>query len=328
MIDRADYPVATCTTCALRFKNSKVKPDSHKTIIDSVGGNHASQCELCFSARAQTSKSLEYVFKYFAEKAGFIVDVQPSLSKILGEEYDMETLANIFPKKPDGISKQVNKSVKQAIANNSNLSALEQKEAVDAVVNGIPRRPHDIAGSIRPDGRYIPGNYKGTVIIGDARQIHSTADSYCRRQYKSMIKEFWKAYKLWKDGSILQRQEVNTPIVTSAANQKHRMYDTIADLINLQVNINSSALPTKMVPLVVSHRGEFGRETIDFINHLTAKFRHNSRKLFDIDGKTLTQRVSHFQLAFKNSLIAKVATGHARMLRTAHFSGPIARLRS
>ena len=295
-------------------------------MIDPVGGNHANQCDLCKYAKTALSKNIENVCAHFAKKAGYNVDQQPSLSKLLGDSYDMSSLANVFPKKGDSLSKKTQERIQKTLQEVSHLPDLEKRQVITTAIHNIPRRQDQQAGALRLDLQCTPANLKGHIQLCDVTTVHATCDSYCKRQYNFLVKAFHNEMKAWNNNHTLYQDETNTPSVTATSKRKHKMYGLIEKLINLQSNINSNTNPATMVPLAVSSRGEFGSEFINFIEVLTKRFRHKIMKTVDPDGMSVSQRTALFRMTFKNSVIAKIAQGQAKMMRVAHLSGPLQRL--
>ena len=87
------------------------------------------------------------------------------------------------------------------------------------------------------------------------------------------------------------------------------MYGLITKLSNLKAATRGRQQRTIFVPAIISQRGEMSYELVDFIEHATGRFKRRQRKVFDIDGRTLAQRVARFRTSFKDSLMKSLFSG-------------------
>ena len=69
------------------------------------------------------------------------------------------------------------------------------------------------------------------------------------------------------------------------------------------------------VPAVVTHNGQLNFELFEFIEKVTMRYKRLQSNSFDINGKSVQERVSEFRIAFKNSLVFALVSKWACQLR-------------
>ena len=122
--------------------------------------------------------------------------------------------------------------------------------------------------------------------------------------------------ELYSNGFHSKVDRVNQHCVQAAVNKKCDKYQFISDLVNLRSKVRAKN-KNKMVfvPAVVTHNGQLNFELFEFIEKVTMRYKRLQANSFDINGKSVQERVSEFRIAFKNSLVFALVSKWACQLR-------------
>jgi hypothetical protein len=290
------YPVAMCM--------------KHQVPLD-VNGNHVSACCLCAYPRDRVHSAVNQVCAYFGKVAGYAAHMSPSLETMLGTHLHDE-VSLIFPKHTNKQVRDNQRKVTDAIS--AMVSAQDRVQAVREVLSTLPRMEPTEAGAIRPDVLLFPLNGKGKQLILDGKVTHGTCTTQIDAQEKFFSAKAVQVVTLFADGLAPSEQDGDSPAVAKAVREKREKYGLVADLINLEVAAKLANTQAEVIPAVITHRGEMSGAILDLIEHLTSRFRSVARHSFDIDGRTVVQRVSDFRRDFKTSLMVQLASRWGSML--------------
>jgi hypothetical protein len=295
-----DYPVSKCSY--------------HKKIND-INCNHIAGCDKCSFARDKVHFGINMTCAVFGGKAGYKPNYEPRLHEMLLHLYPANIIESIFPKHP---TKQSNVSQNALAATinslHSTLNPTQRAQLVKNAIAALPVFEKKDAGAIRPDVLLAPLNGKGEDIYIDGSAIHTSCDSYIKKQLKSLEARCKDDIALFKEDSRPSAFTENTPAVAAVAKKKFKKYGLIASLINLQVAAKHSTRGGRVIPAIVSHRGEIGGDLLNFIEQCTNRFKGLQARTFDINGLSIAQRTSDYRRDFKNSLMINLASNWGSMM--------------
>jgi hypothetical protein len=118
-------------------------------------------------------------------------------------------------------------------------------------------------------------------------------------------------------------EDRDSPVIASAAQKKTDKYYMVEKLLNLQAAVKAIPRGARFLPLVASHQGVLGSDFRTHVEYLVSRYRHSARKTIDLDGRRLWQRVADFRRSFNDSIALQIAVGHAKMMSSSHWAGPV-----
>jgi hypothetical protein len=106
--------------------------------------------------------------------------------------------------------------------------------------------------------------------------------------------------------------------VAQATALKVKKYDVLRRLINLQRTLGHKSKPCRVVPAVVSHRGELASELIDLVERSAGRVKSAAIKSPNrVDGLTPVQAAAKFRSAFMTRIFVALVKGWGSQLYNA-----------
>jgi hypothetical protein len=191
-----------------------------------------------------------------------------------------------------------------------------QLRALNDLIPTLQDVPNPGLGAMRPDFLAIPNDGKGSIFYGDFTSIHPTAKSYSKETLNDLVNVAKEDVQFFEDGLKSRFDRCDQHWVAKKVEEKKAKYQFISDLVNLKSNSKGNRNKKMVfVPAVVTHNGQLNFELFDFIEHVVKRFRRLQFKKFDINGRTIQERVSSFRIGFKNSLVFSLANSWGNQLR-------------
>jgi len=222
-------------------------------------------------------------------------------------------LKNLLPTKNTTTSKLIQKQVTQKLQDieattDSNVRRRLAHEAITCLPVQKENQPVLRGDLLVSDSA---GHRKDKLL--DFSGIHTSSSGVRNQQYNDLVAHQIREAALLKTG-LIASDDGETYACRKAVQRKHRKYDIIQTLANIQASAYGVSRPLTFIAAIITHRGELSSELMNFVSSCTARFKALKKLSPAMCGLTPSQAAAKYRSDLKTALYCQMARGWGRQL--------------